>query len=99
MANSIIINRHRLVSVESAWHTNGKWMVVWDNGNAAYLRKVYCVLPPILGVEYPVYALSWDGSYGYGCWSHAAYIPEGADLCMLDGYAHMKKEMDNEKNA
>lgn len=93
MPQSIIVNHRRIAAVQSAWHTHGKWMLVWDGNGYPRLRKVYCVLPEVLGVPYPVYSLCIGGTYGHACWLHAGEIPEGLDVSGVEGWDDMKKDL------
>jgi hypothetical protein len=91
--SSIVAGGRRIRAVDRAWHPDGRWMIVWDGDKYPRLRKVACVLPKELGVEYPVYAYG-GGSYDYGCWANAGEIPPGCDVSGIDGYEDMQRDKD-----
>lgn len=90
---TISINGRRVRAVDGIWHPDGKWMIVWDSANVPYIRKVACVLPAKMEVQFPVYAYNMDGSCGHSCWLHAGYIPAGMDVAGIAGYYDMEKDM------
>lgn len=93
---SIHVGGRRIISIDSMWCPEGRWMIVWDRNEVPFLRKVVCVLPPILQAAFPVYAYDASGDPGHECWTYAAPLPKGIDLSGLPGYhimmADLKKE-------
>lgn len=53
---SIYVGDRRIIAMDSMWCPEGRWMIVWDRNEVPFLRKVVCVLPPILQAAFPVYA-------------------------------------------
>lgn len=90
---SIRVGGRRIVAMDGMWCPEGCWMIVWDSNEAPYLRKVVCVLPPMLQAPYPVYAYDLSGNPGHECWAYAALLPKGLDLSGLPGYDIMMDDL------
>ena len=90
---SIYVGGRRIVAMDSMWCPEGCWMIVWDHNEAPFLRKVVCVLPPMLQAMFPVYAYDPSGNPGHECWTYAAPLPKGLDLSGLPGYDIMMDDL------
>jgi hypothetical protein len=68
-------------------------MIVWDENGSPYLRKVVCVLPPMVQAMYPVCSYGVGTDDGPVCWTYAGEIPKGLDVSGLPGHDIMMDDL------